>query len=137
MPQSFTLEAVDHRHLLHLFHELIFRKAPGQDACPQRALCRRQCSLPSGGEEVPPQCPDTLIQVGTINLETEGWVGGDREEWPILSQFKRLLLQMGRSGGWGGGAMSHKLTEASNLIVFKCDSGLLKINKHESICTHH
>ena len=57
-----------------------------------------------------------------------GW--GDREEWPILSQFKRLLLQMGRSGGEG--AMSHKLTEANNLIVFKCDSELLKINKHES-----
>ena len=74
---------------------------------------------------------------GDQKLRTEGWVGGDREEWPMLSQFKRLLLQMGRSGGGSGGAMSHKLTEANNLIVFKCDSGLLKINKHESICAHH
>ena len=42
---------------------------------------------------------------GDQKLRTEGWVGGDREEWPMLSQFKRLLLQMGRSGGGGVGVL--------------------------------
>ena len=119
------------------FHKLIFRIAPGQDKCPQRALGGRQCSLPSGGEEVPPQCPDGLIQVGTRNLERRDGLGVIERNGLCLASLKGSCFRWVEVGAGSGGAMSHKLTEANNLIVFKCDSGLLKINKHESICAHH
>ena len=85
------------------FHKLIFRIAPGQDKCPQRALGGRQCSLPSGGEEVPPQCPDGLIQVGTRNLERRDGLGVIERNGLCLASLKGSCFRWVEVGGgeWG------------------------------------
>lgn len=57
---------------------------------------------------------------------------GGRGKWPFLSHVEMPRLQKGKKG-----VMSHKLAEAIILIVFKSDTGLLKINEHELICIHH
>lgn len=40
---------------------------------------------------------------------------------PYLASLKGFCFRWVEVGGWGGGAMSHKLAETSNLIAFKCD----------------
>lgn len=56
---------------------------------------------------------------------------GARREWPILSHVGMPHLKLGKRG-----VLSHKLAEATVLLVFRSDTGLLKLKGRELMCFH-